>query len=28
VLVKPAILAGSDRPNKWGLELTYRVIGF
>ena len=28
VLVKPAILVGSDRPNKWGLELTYRVIGF
>lgn len=28
VLVKPAILFGGDRPNKWGLELTYRIIGF
>jgi hypothetical protein len=28
VLVKPAILFGGDRPSKWGLELTYKVIGF
>ncbi|MCA3180061.1 MAG: hypothetical protein O9345_16520 [Burkholderiaceae bacterium] len=28
VLVKPAILVGGDRPNRWGVELTYRVIGF
>jgi hypothetical protein len=28
VLLKPAILVGGDRPNKWGLELTYKVIGF
>jgi len=28
VLVKPAILVGGDRPNKWGLELTYKIIGF
>jgi hypothetical protein len=28
LLLKPAILFGSDRPNNWGLELTYRVIGF
>lgn len=28
LLLKPAILFGSDRPNKWGVELTYKVIGF
>jgi arylsulfatase len=28
VLVKPAVLVGGDRPNKWGVELTYKVIGF
>lgn len=28
VLVKPAFVFGGDRPNKWGVELTYRVIGF
>lgn len=27
-LLKPAILVGGDRPSKWGLELTYRIIGF
>lgn len=28
VLVKPAAVFGNDRPNRWGLELTYKVIGF
>jgi hypothetical protein len=28
VLVKPAVLVGGDRPNKWGVELTYKIIGF
>ena len=26
--VKPAAVFGNDRPNRWGLELTYKVIGF
>ena len=28
VLAKPAVLIGGNRPNNWGLELTYKVIGF
>ncbi len=28
VLVKPAAVFGNDRPNRWGVELTYKVIGF
>jgi hypothetical protein len=28
LLLKPAIVAGGDRPNNWGVELTYKVIGF
>jgi len=28
VLVKPAVLVGADRPSTWGLELSYKVIGF
>jgi hypothetical protein len=28
LLVKPAIVFGSDRPNNWGVEVTYKVIGF
>jgi hypothetical protein len=28
VLVKPAVVFGGDRPNNWGVELTYKVIGF
>lgn len=28
VLVKPAVLIGGNRPNNWGLELIYKVIGF
>jgi hypothetical protein len=26
VLVKPSFLIGGDRPNSWGLELTYRFL--
>lgn len=28
VLVKPSLFAGGDRPGKWGIELTYKLIGF
>jgi hypothetical protein len=28
VLVKPAVVFGGDRPNNWGVEVTYKVIGF
>lgn len=27
ILVKPLVMMGGDRPNKWGVELIYRVIG-
>jgi hypothetical protein len=27
LLVKPAMLSGSDRPDEWGSELTCRIIG-
>lgn len=28
LLAKPSVLIGGDRPAKWGIELTYKVIGF
>ena len=28
VLAKPAILIGGNRPNSWGVELIYKIIGF
>lgn len=28
VLVKPAVLIGGNRPSNWGVELTYKIIGF
>lgn len=28
VLAKPAVLIGGNRPSSWGLEVTYKVIGF
>jgi hypothetical protein len=28
ILVKPAAVFGNDRPNRWGVELTYKIIAF
>lgn len=28
ILVKPAVVFGNDRPYRWGVELSYKVIGF
>jgi hypothetical protein len=28
LLAKPAVLIGGNRPNNWGVELIYKVIGF
>lgn len=28
ILVKPSAVFGNARPNRWGIELTYKVIGF
>lgn len=28
LFAKPSVFAGSDRPSSWGLEVSYKVIGF
>lgn len=28
ILVKPSVFAGGDRPSKWGIEVSYKLIGF